>query len=147
MLTESAGFMLHFFYDSLMMLKEFMLVGLGGAVGSMLRYAIARLMLTLQFSFWGFPAATFIGNMLGSLLVGFVAGLFQQTLTQIPPGYQLLIITGFCGGFTTFSTFSNETFLLLEAGRYGVAGSYVVLSLLFGLLSVWAGYALSTRMT
>ncbi|MFW6348240.1 MAG: fluoride efflux transporter CrcB [Cyclonatronaceae bacterium] len=127
------------------MLKDFLLVGLGGALGSMMRYGIGRAGLALQLSCWGFPVATFTVNILGSLLIGVLGGIFQHAFPQIPVGYQLLLVTGFCGGFTTFSTFSNETFALLESGAYVMAGSYVVLSLVIGLLAVWAGYTLGLR--
>lgn len=127
------------------MLKEYLFVGLGGAAGSMLRYAVARMMLTYQISYLGFPLATFGVNILGCLLIGLLGGIFQQQFPQLSPGYHLLLITGFCGGFTTFSTFSNETITLLENGQYFVAGSYVLLSILLGLIAVWAGYALSMR--
>lgn len=127
------------------MLKQFLLVGLGGAVGSMLRYGLSRMMLTYQISYWGFPLATFGVNILGSLLIGLLGGFLQQYVPQLSPSYHLLLITGFCGGFTTFSTFSNETFILLQNGQYLVAGSYVLLSVMLGLLAVWLGYSLSLR--
>lgn len=127
------------------MLKEYLLVAFGGAAGSMLRYAVARMVLAYQISNPGFPLATFGVNILGCLLIGLLGGILQQYVPQLSPGYHLLLITGFCGGFTTFSTFSNETIMLLENGQYFVAGSYVLLSVLLGLLAVWLGYSLSLR--
>lgn len=70
----------------------------------------------------GFPAGTFTVNAAGSLLIG----VLMQTLTSSTAGW--LLITGFCGGFTTFSTFSADTVRLLRAGDYGPAAGYVVLS-------------------
>ncbi|MCQ2285265.1 MAG: fluoride efflux transporter CrcB [Bacteroidales bacterium] len=116
------------------MIKEFLFVGLGGAVGSMLRYGVTLLMRTLSMSAnWG----TFLVNIVGSLLIGFCMGLCDK-------GTLFLFLTvGICGGFTTFSTFSSQTLSLLQSGRYGTTALYVFGTLLIGLLfvfiGVWAG--------
>ena len=118
------------------MIREFFCVGLGGAVGSIVRYVISAGMLGGQM-LWGFPAGTFTVNAVGSLLIG----VLLETLTSSTAGW--LFVTGFCGGFTTFSTFSADTVRLLRAGDYGPAAGYVILSvgvcLAFTLLGMYLG--------
>ena len=104
------------------MIRELFCVGLGGAVGSMARYAISTRLLGGEWLL-GFPAGTFTVNAVGSFVIGYLL----QTLTY--PTWGWLLIAGFCGGFTTFSTFSADTVRLLRSGDYGPAVCYVVLSL------------------
>lgn len=103
------------------MIRELFCVGLGGAVGSMARYLLSTCMLGGHLLL-GFPAGTFVVNAVGSLIIGYL----MQTLTSSTLSW--LLVTGFCGGFTTFSTFSADTVRLLRAGDYGPAAGYVVLS-------------------
>ncbi len=103
------------------MIREFLAVGCGGALGSMARHALARIALAGA-TLWGFPAGTFAVNAAGSLLIGLLAAtLRSQTALW-------LLVVGFCGGFTTFSTFSADTVRLLRAGSYGTAAAYVAAS-------------------
>lgn len=81
-------------------------------------------------------------NVLGSLAIGVLSGLLARGSVHAE-AIRAFAVVGFCGGFTTFSTFSNETFRLFEAGRYGFTALYVALSVLGGLAAVMAGYALS----
>ena len=103
------------------MIRELFCVGLGGAAGSMVRYALSTWMLGGHLLL-GFPAGTFAVNAAGSLLIGFL----MQSLSSSTLSW--LLVTGFCGGFTTFSTFSADTVRLLRSGDYGPAAGYVVLS-------------------
>ena len=104
-------------------MSSFLFVGLGGAVGSMLRYGVSRI------PFRGsFPVATLLVNLLGAVLIGYVTGMARSR--QAPENLVLFLKTGVCGGFTTFSTFSLEAFTLLQNGKYLYAGLYL-------LLSVW----------
>ena len=118
------------------MIRAFFRVGLGGAAGSMARYLLSTWTLEGQ-AILGFPAGTFVVNAAGSLLIG----ILLQTLTSSTAGW--LLVTGFCGGFTTFSTFSADTVRLLRAGDYGPAAGYVVLSvgvcLAFTMLGMYLG--------
>lgn len=119
------------------MLVSLFLVGLGGALGSIARYLVS-LALTSPDPY-AFPIATFLVNLLGSLVIGFVTGLLAD---GDHPRMMQFWSKGFCGGFTTFSTFSLETFGLFENGRYAMAGANVVVSLACCLVGVFAGMAL-----
>ncbi|NDV77417.1 fluoride efflux transporter CrcB [Dysgonomonas sp. 511] len=117
------------------MLKQILLVGTGGAVGSILRF-LTSVLVTRSEPFL-FPVATFIVNVLGCFCIGLFANL-------IPENYlRFLLITGFCGGFTTFSTFSIETLTLVNNNQVPVAVVYVLLSCIVGILAVWLGMALA----
>ena len=117
------------------MFNALVLVGLGGAAGSIARFLISYFMAKRFTS--GFPWATFSVNIFGALLIGIFIGLFAKPPEQTH--LKLLLITGFCGGFTTFSTFSLENISLLQQGQYGMAALYVLASLVFGVLAVWLG--------
>jgi len=113
------------------------LVAAGGAAGSVARYT-AGMWVDARLTVGGMPWGTFTVNVVGSFIVGVLA-LF--VLERLPPNYRgfyLLFGTGFCGGFTTFSTFEWETFKLIRDGSWGVAGAYVFGSLVCGFLGVIA---------
>lgn len=113
-------------------MNGFLFVGLGGALGAMLRYAISLM------PYKGtFPALTFATNVLGALLIGYIAGAaarrgYSQNLV-------LFLKTGVCGGFTTFSTFSLEAYNLFGQRHYGIAVFYMAASALCCLAGVAAG--------
>jgi CrcB protein len=114
---------------------NFLLVGLGGAAGSMARYAVA-----LAAARWAdFPFGTLLVNVLGCGLIGLL-GYLSLEHGAIGPAQRVLLITGFLGGLTTFSTFGLDTFQLAADGRWGAAGGYVALSLVLSLAAVWAGW-------
>lgn len=109
---------------------NFLTVGAGGALGAICRYG-----LTLLLS--GQPLlATLLANILGSLLIGVAIG---STRGQ----WQLFLSVGFCGGFTTFSTFSNQTLGLIQSGQWLAAGAYALGSVTLCVLATLIGYALS----
>ena len=116
---------------------EFLLVGLGGALGAMGRYGISLLP-------WSgtFPLLTLLTNFLGTVAIGCVAGLSGGVLS---PGWTLFWKTGVCGGFTTFSTFSLETLTLLERGRLLPGLGYAGASLVLCVAGVWLGRWLALR--
>jgi len=118
------------------MIKTLFLVGLGGATGCIFRY-LTSIIISRQFSTI-FPLATFTVNILGCLIIGILLGMFerQQLVNQ---DLKFLLITGFCGGYTTFSTFSSENLTLLHGGNYTTAFTYILTSVLTGLLAVWGG--------
>ncbi len=116
------------------------MVFIGGGLGSALRYYLSILFFTLGSS--GFPWATFIVNIAGSFLLGFLIT-FNERDPAINRDLMLLASAGFCGGFTTFSTFTYENFFLLKQGDYLIAGIYIVASLVGGLLAASTAYIIT----
>ncbi len=115
---------------------SFLLVGAGGAIGTMLRYGVAQVSANKLY-----PYHTFIVNIIGSFIIGILLGLLlKDSITN--NGWKFLA-TGVCGGFTTFSAFSLEGFQLLQQQRYSVFLLYFLLSLILGLLATWFGYTLT----
>lgn len=115
----------------------FLFVGLGGAVGAMLRYAISLIPYK-----GGFPLLTFVTNILGALLIGFIVGYASKR--NVNDSLMLFLKTGLCGGFTTFSTFSLEAYNLFVSGSKILSVCYAVLSALCCIIGVWLGITLST---
>ena len=118
------------------MLKNFLLVGLGGALGSMLRYAFA-----VWFKQSSFPLATFLVNIIGSFIIGLVFA-YALRNESFALNWRLFLAAGICGGFTTFSAFSLESLQLLQQQRIGLFFFYAIGSLLLGLAAAWLGYSL-----
>ena len=116
------------------MIRNLLLVALGGAAGSVLRYLLSGLNTS-------FPWGTFTVNVLGSLLIGLLVGFVSKGV--LSPEMKLLLVTGFCGGFTTFSTFANESFCMMKAGDVLLTALYVGASVIIGILAVWGGMTLS----
>ena len=118
------------------MIRELFAVGLGGAAGSIVRYMLSAWLLAGH-SLWGFPAGTFTVNVAGSLLIG----ILLETISSQTAGW--LLIAGFCGGFTTFSTFSADAVRLIRIGDYSPAIAYIALSgivcIAFAALGIWIG--------
>ena len=113
-------------------------VALGGAAGASARFAVAQ----WAGARWGwmFPWGTFAVNVSGSLVIGLVMALLIAR--DADPAYRLLLVTGFLGGYTTFSSFSFETIALIEARRWDAAALYVVGSVVLGLLATGLGLGL-----
>jgi len=121
------------------MFKTILLIGTGGFAGSVLRYLMTKyLSVLLPISF---PIGTFAVNLLGCFLIGLVMGLSFESL--ISTRMRLMLATGFCGGFTTFSTYSLEIFELAQKGEAGIGLLYLLASVLLGLLAVWIGLLVS----
>lgn len=118
------------------MFKHILMVGIGGAVGSMLRYATA--LFTLKYFHGIFPLATFIANIAGCFLIGLLMGTFSGDNINHHQ-LRLLLVTGFCGGYTTFSAFSYENVLLFSNNNGLLAGSYIFASVIAGVGAVWIG--------
>ena len=116
----------------------FLFVGLGGAIGAMLRYAISLIP-----NKTGFPYLTLITNILGAILIGFIVGLTGGR-KDVSSNLVLFLKTGVCGGFTTFSTFSLEAYELFRKRSFLSAGIYSGLSLIFCILGVWLGIKISS---
>lgn len=122
------------------MIKQILLVGLGGGIGSILRFTTS--VLVAKYFSSTYPLSTFIVNLIGCFLIGLLLGALDQS-TQTSQNSNLLLITGFCGGFTTFSAFATDNITLLQHNNYGTALLYIALSVLFGLFAVWLGLAVS----
>ncbi len=118
------------------MLRQLLLVALGGAIGSAMRYLTA-ILLARHYT-GSIPLATLVVNVLGCFLIGLLIGLCSET-TYL----RLLFITGFCGGFTTFSSFTAESYVMFREGAYGLALLYIAGSVLIGLLALWIGLYVS----
>ncbi|RYD58695.1 MAG: fluoride efflux transporter CrcB [Sphingobacteriales bacterium] len=118
------------------MLRAFLLVGMGGFAGSAARYAVGLMINRTEPT--GFPLATFIINLAGCFLIGILSGLAVRNNWMQQDGW-LVLATGFCGGFTTFSTFALEQNNLLSRGAYLTTVLYAGLSLMLGLLLCKAG--------
>lgn len=118
------------------MFKTMLIVGTGGFIGSCCRYLIGKLVHHI-FSL-PFPWGTFIVNIIGSFLIGVFFGMAEK-MHLFSAQMSIFLITGFCGGFTTFSSFSNEMFLLIQNKQWGYFTAYFVLSITLGILSVWLG--------
>ena len=122
------------------MLRSLLLVFLGGGAGSVMRYLTS--VLTARWTQPSvFPLATFTANIIGCFVLGLLIALLDKG-TLAHPGWRFLLITGFCGGYTTFSTFSAENFEMLQRGDYFLAVMYILASVLIGLLAVWLGFSL-----
>ncbi|MBK8610418.1 MAG: fluoride efflux transporter CrcB [Chitinophagaceae bacterium] len=121
------------------MLKNILLVGLGGGIGSVLRYAASLLINTKYF-----PYATFTVNIIGCFIIGLVFGLSIRDEAFLN-NWKIILASGLCGGFTTFSAFSLESLGLMQSGKFGIALSYISLSIVLGILATFAGYQLIVK--
>ncbi|NQY27863.1 MAG: fluoride efflux transporter CrcB [Flavobacteriaceae bacterium] len=116
-------------------MKAIVLVFLGGGFGSVLRYLLSK---ALNSDLSGIPYGTFAVNLFGSLLIGIILGLSikESVLTQ---NQTLFLATGFCGGFTTFSTFAYENHMFLKSGDFLSFALYTIGSFALGFLAVFLG--------
>jgi fluoride exporter len=115
-------------------------VAVGSALGGMSRYLVGGLVQRLTET--SFPTGTLFVNFSGSLLLGLIIRYALET-PGFSPEIRALLTVGFCGGYTTFSTFSYETMVLLESGEWSRAGLYVAASLLLSLAGTFLGFALA----
>lgn len=116
-------------------MKQLVLVFVGGGFGSVLRFIIGK---HLNNAETGIPYGTFAANIIGSLLIGIILGLAvkQNALSE---NQILFLATGFCGGFTTFSTFAYENHVFLKTGDFSSFAIYTIASFVVGFLAVFAG--------
>jgi CrcB protein len=118
------------------MIKDIVLVGIGSGIGGICRYLIS---LCMGHVGKGFPWGTFAVNVAGCLLIGILWGVTSR-FQNLSSAFSLLLIAGFCGGFTTFSTFSKEGLTLLQANNYTLFLFYVAGSVVLGIMAVALGY-------
>uniref|UniRef100_UPI0040486D2A fluoride efflux transporter CrcB n=1 Tax=Polaribacter sp. TaxID=1920175 RepID=UPI0040486D2A len=116
-------------------MKQLLLVFVGGGFGSALRYLIGKWLNNAQD---GIPYGTFVANILGSLLIGILLG-FAAKNEALSENHTLLLATGFCGGFTTFSAFAYENHIFLKSGDFVSFALYTIASFILGFLAVFAG--------
>lgn len=118
---------------------KYLILGLGGAIGTMLRYFVGGL--DYKLSNGVFPSSTLVVNVTGSLLIGIFWGIMDRF--TIPPTIRIFISIGLLGGYTTFSTFSLENFNLLRDGEYQIAIINILLSVILSIVAVFVGYIIS----
>ncbi len=121
------------------MLRSLLLVAAGGAAGSVLRYLAGFGIGKLHKSVY--PWGTFWVNIVGSLVIGLLLGYLSRNPAQ--ESLKLLLVTGLCGGFTTFSAFSAENITLLQQGHWNLSLLYIFASLTAGILSAWLGLCIA----
>jgi CrcB protein len=121
------------------MIKNLLMIGLGGATGSVIRFLCQKYIYA-----WyphPFPLGTFLVNITGCFLIGILYALSERG-NILSPAWRMLLITGFCGGFTTFSSFAQENIQLLKAGDFIYFGLYTASSVFLGIIAAYAGTAL-----
>jgi len=119
------------------MIKNLLIIGTGGFLGSIARYLVSQLNLTV--SFHSIPVGTLTVNVAGSFLIGFLTGIAEKSMI-LTPEWRLFLMVGLCGGFTTFSAFANENLMLIHNGQGLAVLLYTGLSIFLGFLAVYLGY-------
>jgi len=122
---------------------RYMMIGIGGALGSILRYQVTTIVQSRMPA--GFPYGTFVVNMSACLIMGFVMTLLTARLT-LDPSWRYLIPIGFIGAYSTFSTIEYETFQAVSDGARFVAAANVAGSFAAGYLALWLGVLLARRL-
>lgn len=125
-------------------MKVLLYVFLGGGLGSVLRYGV-QMMMHHRIEPYSFPWATMTVNIVGSMLIGVFYAL--STRLDMNEETKLFLTAGLCGGFTTFSTFSNDGVILLRSGCYGMFATYVTVSVLAGVAAAFAGGKLISNLS
>jgi CrcB protein len=119
-------------------MRTILLIGTGGFIGTIFRYALSQFIQARVLS--AFPFGTLGVNVLGCLIIGLVFAMSERTTMN--PEWRLFLATGICGGFTTFSAFSNETFSLIRDGQLWYASIYIIASVLLGVFATFLGYSI-----
>ena len=117
-------------------------IALGGAAGSVLRYLVAGA--AQRVAAVAFPLGTLVVNVTGCFLIGVLAQHYMNTQTH--PQMRAMLVTGYCGGYTTFSAFSFETVGLLEGGEYQKAALYMATSVVLSVAATFAGFSAAARL-
>jgi CrcB protein len=124
------------------MLKQILLIGTGGFIGSVARYLVSRL--NNRIDWFSIPVGTLVVNVLGSLLIGFLIGISEKS-PILTVEWRMFLMVGLCGGFTTFSSFSGENLALLRNGQILPLLLYTAMSIILGFTAVYLGY-ISTKL-
>jgi len=124
------------------MLKQLLLIGAGGFIGSVARFLVSRL--NSRVDWFSIPIGTLTVNVVGSLLIGFLIGISEKS-PILTVELRMFLMVGLCGGFTTFSSFTGENLILLRNGQIFPLLLYTGLSILLGFTAVYLGY-LSTKL-
>ncbi len=124
------------------MLKQLLLIGTGGFIGSVARFLVSRL--NTRVEWFSIPIGTLTVNVVGSLLIGFLIGISERS-PILTVEWRMFLMVGLCGGFTTFSSFSGENLVLLKNGQILPLLLYTGLSIFLGFLAVYLGY-ISTKL-
>jgi CrcB protein len=124
------------------MLKQLLLIGMGGFVGSVARFLVSKL--NTRVDWFSIPIGTLTVNVVGSLLIGFLIGISEKS-PILTVEWRMFLMVGLCGGFTTFSSFSGENLMLLRNGQFLPLFLYTGLSILLGFTAVYLGY-ISTKL-
>ena len=122
-------------------MKQLFLVGAGGFLGSVARYIVSKL--NIYIHFFSIPVGTITVNIVGSFVIGIITGIATKS-DIFSQNMKLFLMVGICGGFTTFSSFTNENLTLLQNGQIFSSLLYTTLSVLLGFLAVYLGYVIST---
>jgi CrcB protein len=127
---------------------SYLWVMIGSALGGLLRFTIGKLAIPLDTALRGFPAGTVLINIIGSFVIGYFGTLtLQNGRFPASDNLRLFVMVGICGGFTTFSSFSLQTFDLMRSGAWGRALANVILSVVLCVAAVAAGHILAQRST
>ena len=124
------------------MLKQLLLIGAGGFIGSVARFLVSKL--NTRVEWFSIPIGTLTVNVLGSLLIGFLIGISEKS-PILTVEWRMFLMVGLCGGFTTFSSFSGENLVLLKNGQILPMLLYTGLSIFLGFIAVYLGY-ISTKL-
>jgi CrcB protein len=116
-------------------MRLILLVGTGSFIGGVCRYLLSVFVQGKTPS--GFPYGTLVVNLIGCFLIGILFGFFEKT--EVSTESRLMLVTGVLGGFTTFSAFSGETYNLIRTGHFGIALTYVLISVVIGVSLTFAG--------
>jgi len=119
------------------MLKKILLIGFGGFIGSVARYFVSKLNLSIDI--YSVPAGTLLANVAGCYIIGLLTGIADKSII-LSLEWRLFLMVGLCGGFTTFSSFANENLMLMHSGQSISILLYTGLSIFLGFLSVYLGY-------
>jgi CrcB protein len=122
------------------MIKELLSIGLGGGLGSIFRFLVQRAFINGQVT--AFPTGTLAVNLIGCFAIGLLWGISEK-MNLLTTEWKLFLLTGLCGGFTTFSAYSQESIALLKEGRFTLFIMYAGTTLLAGFLLTWLGYLLT----
>jgi CrcB protein len=119
------------------MLKNLLIIGSGGFIGSIARYLVSQL--NLSVNFYSIPVGTLAVNIIGCFVIGFLTGVADKSMI-LTAEWRLFLMVGICGGFTTFSAFANENLMLLHNGQVAAVILYTAMSIFLGFLAVYLGY-------